>query len=247
MLWLKLRVDFRCTNPSLKRAPPFLIQVLSLPLSSGSSNVQDRSRLQVPLNLSPSLEMKIVFFDHALLKYNLTQAFCQFIATNPNQKRSSCSLPLHIRVLIARVERQHLFGPIWQDSNVSVTYITIFTDQSHIMSLFPQHIKIICIKSSEINVGKLCQPNNVQTGPSSKFNWTTPRGKVVFNWSPTVGDQLNPTYHIVRTFITTITDSISDLIQVLLWNDIDSCLKWSLLIIPLGEDTEDPVEGGKKG
>ena len=71
----------------------------------------------------------------------------------------------------------------------------------------------------EINVGKLCQPNNVQTGPSSKFNWTTPRGKVVFNWSPTVGDQLNPTYHIVRTFITTITDSISDLIQVLLWND----------------------------
>jgi len=74
----------------------------------------------------------------------------------------------------------------------------------------------------EINVGKLCQPNNVQTGPSSKFNWTTPRGKVVFNWSPTVGDQLNPTYHIVRTFITTITDSISDLIQVLLWNDMNS-------------------------
>ena len=80
----------------------------------------------------------------------------------------------------------------------------------------------------------------IQTGASPDLNWwnrrtgcndtssillahqfdcsnssTTPRGKVGFNWSP------NFTRQIQKPF-PTITDSIADLVQVLLWNSIDS-------------------------
>ena len=92
--------------------------------------------------------------------------------------------PPHQGALVAHVECQHLFGPIWQDSDVSVTYITIITDQSHIMLLFLPHIKVILIKLSEINVGKLANPitskqgqvhNSTEPLPEVKLGSTGPQ------------------------------------------------------------------------
>ena len=183
--------------------------------------------------------MKIVFFDHALFKYSLTQTLTIYMYKSESEEKLLFPSPPHQGALVARVECQHLFGPIWQDSDVSVTYITIFTDQSHIMLLFLPPIKVILIKLSEINVGKHANP--ITSKQAQVHSSTEPLPEVKLG---STGPQL------IKSFghsYTTITDSISDLIQVLLWNDIDSCLKWSLLIIPLGEDTEDPVEGGKKG
>ena len=146
--------------------------------------LQDRSRLQVPLNSSPSLEMKMVFFDPALSKYSLTQTLTIYMYKSESEEKLLFPSPPHQGALVARVGCQHLFGPVWQDSSASVTYISIFADQGHIILLISPNIIIICVQSSEINVGKLAKPIIMRPNRAkSKFQLITPRGQLGSSWT----------------------------------------------------------------
>ena len=142
---------------------PLLVHVLSLPLSNGSSKIALASKFLSTCHLHWKWKLCSLIMHYSNIVW---LKLWQFICTNPNQKRSSCSLPLLIKVLSLLVlNASTSLAPFDKIPMYPPLHHHLHWPESHHVTL-PPHIKIICIKSSEINVGKLCQPNNVQTGPS---------------------------------------------------------------------------------
>ena len=75
---------------------PLLVHVLSLPLSSGSSKIALASKFLSTCHLHWKWKLCSLIMHYSNIVW---LKHWQFICTNPNQKRSSCSLPLLIKVL----------------------------------------------------------------------------------------------------------------------------------------------------
>ena len=142
---------------------PLLVHVLSLPLSSGSSKIALASKFLSTCHLHWKWKLCSLIMHYSNIVW---LKLWQFICTNPNQKRSSCSLPLLIKVLsllvlnastsLAPFDKIPMYLSLTSPS--SLTRVTSCYSFSHHQSYIDQVIWNKCWQTS--------QPNNVQTGPS---------------------------------------------------------------------------------